>query len=473
MAKERGELIREKRKLLGMSMEDLAKQIGASRSFVCLLERGKTGISALKAERLSQALGIPFAELFTADGGVANEGPRWLRYLTGKYGLTEEDRRLIEKFVTQSGIADACDEETEESFRRKWDGFYKTIQSFLPNANKRFFEDDDVKCALRLMGIPEAKTLNEIMSRVGEIINRRLGNGSCIQDGWTWRRRVEEALAIESVDMGRDDDLTALMASRPQLSDPSIVGGIAMVVNSENVYGAIYRLKDSVKYIYVHDNAESKQARRDYPFWHEAARALIDPDLSLGRGVVSHPDGEERAPIELLLCRVAAIMAFSFEGAREMLASHSQAPNELSVRAVDEIRNRIYPQSTFRMIVIALMETIGRPVVYVDAYLRLKNQQRMERGIRANEVEKMKADPAARLRVGFVFKNTLAEDAGIELRYGMRIGKSSPISLSFDAKDRRVAAEELAKWDYGLSGIPTTCADYTPKDEHVRALMLF
>ena len=473
MAKERGELIREKRKLLGMSMEDLAKQIGVSRSFVYLLERGKTGISALKAERLSQVLGIPFAELFTADGGVANEGYRWLRYLTGKFGLTEEDRRLLEKFVTQSGIEDLRGEETEKAFRQKWDGFYKTIQSFLPNANKKFFQDDDVKCVLRLLGISDVRTMKEVMARVAEVVASRLGAGNGIKDGASWRRHVEEVLGIESLSIGRDENLATLLVQRPYLSDPAIVGGIAMVINSATAYGAVYRLKDSFRYVYVHDNAEPKQERRDYPFWHEAARVLIDPSLILGRGVVSHPDGEERAPIELLLCRVAAMMAFSFEGAREMLAACSQSPAEVTVKTVDDIRSHLYPQSTFRMIMIALVETMRQPVVYVDAYLRLKYQERMDRGIRSDEVDKMKADPAARLRVGFAYKNTMAEDADVELRYGMRIGKSSPISTSFDARARCVAAENLTDWDYGLSGSPTTCADYTPEDEHVRALMLF
>lgn len=473
MLKERGELVRDKRKLLGMSMEDLAKQIGVSRSFVCLLEKGKTGITALKAERLAEVLGIPFAELYTADGGVANEGKRWLRYLTNKYGLVEEDRILIEKFVTQSGIAYAHEEETEESFRRKWDGFYKTIQSFLPNANKRFLLDDEVKCALRLMGIPEAGSMGAVKSRICEIIANRLGNGDGIEDGATWREHVERSLGIESLSICQDEDITVLLADNPHLENPAILGGIAMVANSEKVYGAVYRLPDAMRYVYVHDCSGAKEERRDYPFWHEAARVLIDPGLTLGKGVVSYPDGEERTPIELLLCRVAVMMAFAFEGARRMLSTYVHEPCQASVRALDEVRNTLYPQSTFRMVALAFVEMMQRPVVYVDAYLRLKNPERVERGIRADEVKKMMADPAAKLRVGFAFKNSVAEDSGIELRYGMRIGAASPISTSFTIKGGCTGEDNLADWGYGATASALTYSYYTSADEHVRAFMIF
>lgn len=63
LLKQFGELLKAIRKQQGISQEDLAQKAGFSRSYYTEIETGKRNISLLNLYRLSDALGIPLAEL--------------------------------------------------------------------------------------------------------------------------------------------------------------------------------------------------------------------------------------------------------------------------------------------------------------------------------------------------------------------------------------------------------------------------
>ena len=98
-----------------------------------------------------------------------------------------------------------------------------------------------------------------------------------------------------------------------------------MVFGSSRLYAAIY--SDSMKnqgdssvpqYHFIQDLSGEKSYRASFPFWHEAARVLIDPGLTLGKGAEYIPDGETMPPIERLIERIAVRIAFAFTGFTDM-----------------------------------------------------------------------------------------------------------------------------------------------------------
>ena len=173
-----------------MSMDDLAKAIGASRSFICLLENGKSGITVAKAKRLSDVIGIPFAELLSSAGQVNENDDRWINYLYDRYDLDDEDCRLLKRFVRESGIEPHTPGEDDEAFRNRWDAFYKTAQAFLPDPTSRLFDDADVRSLLKEMGAPEARDWESVHKAVDVLITERCGRGDGCANGDEWRKRV-------------------------------------------------------------------------------------------------------------------------------------------------------------------------------------------------------------------------------------------------------------------------------------------
>jgi len=58
-----GELIREYRRMKGMTQEELASKLDCSKAYICAVESGSKTISVNQAKKFAKALGIPPAEL--------------------------------------------------------------------------------------------------------------------------------------------------------------------------------------------------------------------------------------------------------------------------------------------------------------------------------------------------------------------------------------------------------------------------
>lgn len=59
-----GEMVRRKRKELGISQEELAEKSGMHRTYIGMVERGEKSISLLKIINLAKALEIHIKDLF-------------------------------------------------------------------------------------------------------------------------------------------------------------------------------------------------------------------------------------------------------------------------------------------------------------------------------------------------------------------------------------------------------------------------
>ena len=466
-----GAAIRERRKALAMSMDDLARAIGASRSFICLLENGKSGITVAKAKRLSDVIGIPFAELLSSAGQSTEDEDKWINYLYDRYDLDDEDCRLLKRFVRESGIEPDSSGEDDDTFRNRWDAFYKTAQAFLPDPTSRLFDDAEVRSLLKELGAPEARDWASVRRAVEIVIAERCGDGEGYKNGEEWRQHVTERLSILPLDVDGKSDFNGLVREREELRIPSIMGGLAMVTSSDSILSAVYKSKADGKrvYVLVADSAKMGRGHGDFPFWHEAARVLVDPKLKGGTGANIHRDGTEAPPLERFLSRIAVWFAFSFEGARR--AAESSSTKMLTASRIAEFKDAVYPGATLRMAGVFIAECFDSPVVYLEAGKRLKNRELAMRKMRPSDYEMFAKDPNARLRVGFKFRNAAADIYGVNIRVGMRIGDKSPITDSFAKGGSSHGEDALSSWPYALSGTLTTSAYKAENDYCVRAFL--
>ena len=475
MEETRGQKLRRMRKERNLTIEEVATAIGVSKGFMSLLEKDKSGIRASRALELARFFGVDVKEII--DVGIAEvvgAEPKWVCYLKEKFHPAQYVLDICKNMVKTAGLPESSALESDEEFEHRWDFFYQSILRFLDNPNYQFFADPLVRQALKIMQIPNCGNWVDIVRRVDEIMNERLGDLRNFSDGETWRKYVEERLSISSHILKATcaDELLSqvLIGGTPQ----DLIGGAAMVFGSSRLYAAIYsnsinnQGNSSVpQYHFIQDVSGEKSCRASFPFWHEAARVLIDPGLTLGKGTEYIPDGETMPPIERLLERIAVRMAFAFTGFTDMIHTRQH----FSVADVVEIKDKVYKDSTIRMAALAACELSADPMVYVDAYLRLKQDECDDLGVTVTDVEAMRKHQAAKLRVGYIFKNATAESREFNIRYNLRVGENSPVFKSFYGKQDVIGEDNLAEWDskYHLKG----CADVDAHFSHENARAFF
>jgi transcriptional regulator with XRE-family HTH domain len=69
ITEEFGATVRERRKRLGLSQEDLASRAALHRTYVGMIERGEKNVTLRNIEKLSRALNCSMADLFGDVGG--------------------------------------------------------------------------------------------------------------------------------------------------------------------------------------------------------------------------------------------------------------------------------------------------------------------------------------------------------------------------------------------------------------------
>ena len=458
MEETRGQKLRRMRKERNLTIGEVAAAIGVSKGFMSLLEKDKSGIRSSRALELAKFFGVDVKEIIDVDiTEVVGTEPKWVSYLKEKFHPAQYVLNICKDMVKNAGLPESSSLESDEEFERRWDFFYQSILRFLDNPNYQFFADTLVRQALKNMQIPNCGNWVDIVRRVDEIMNERLGAHRNFRDGESWRKHVEEKLSISSHILKATcvDELLSqiLIGGTPQ----DLIGGAAMVFGSSKLYAAIYSNLTKVQgssavpqYHFIQDLSGEKSYRASFPFWHEAARVLIDPGLTLGKGAEYIPDGETMPPIERLIERIAARMAFAFTGFTDMIHDRPH----FSVADVVKIKDKVYKDSTIRMATLAACELSADPMVYVDAYLRLKKDECDDLGVTVTDVEAMRKHQAAKLRVGYIFKNATAESREFNVRYNLRVGKNSPVYKSFYDKRDVVGEDNLAEWDskYHLNG---------------------
>ena len=464
-----GELIVKARKATGLSAAELARQIGVTRGFISLLEKDATHISQEKAQKIASVLGVSPLDLGFKEDEPPVTNPEWLKYLSAKFNLSDDDRRELLKIVSRVGIPEDLPGESRKEFRGRWEDFYQNVSIFLPNASAKMLQHPDVQPFLKGIVSPldGILTWDMVFSAFDRQIEERFQTEEGIPDnGRDWLSVVCNCLKLLITD---DDCRDEAEFSRR----PDTLAIRSFVRSSRRIYGAVLKDADGASYRYMANDGDTLFNRGDFPIWHEAVRVMVDPDLKAKTGAYYYPDGEDRPPLEFVICRLAARLAcWPF---RDIWRARK---DDVSPVAVQEFVKDVYLGLPWRVAYVGLLDFCKEPYVYVDCYKRLKRTQLKEKKIAMEDVVAMAKDADAKLRIGFVFRNLAAEKTSFELRHNLRIPEESTISKAMQSQVNEVIVgyDDLAQWDfdYDLKGSAKVSAvrqDGTFGDVHVRAVM--
>lgn len=465
-----GEIVAMARKAKAMSMESVANYIGATKAFVSLVEKNQSGISNDKIIKLAAVLGLDAAELITLrDEQRGEKTEPWLKYIISKYKPSDYVIGICKKFIADSGLSEnALKEEGNSSeFEARWDLFYTYIKKMLDDPNVKIFSDESVRSLARNIGLKDCSSWFSLKQHVDRIIIERLGEGGArVNSTAEWREFVAEKLGIKTVRLNSGDMTLQLLGSLSSGAGQSVWAGMMMVASTPKLYGAIYKAEQpgdgATQYVFVEDLQGDKGNLKSEPFWHEAARVLVDPDLKLGHGCEYRPDGSEFNAFDFVLTRIAGWLALGFDDKN---------------RVVDEIaadRESICPDLPIRFATEAIIDNMDYPLIYLDCYKRLKHTECEERKICKYDLTAMRQDPESKLRIGCVFANIAAANRETNLRFNQTVGKSSLIYRAYETHTTIHDTESLSDWDerYNLKGDVKVIAVYSSTGhDNVRAIM--
>ena len=463
-----GERIRARREALKLPAAELAKRVGVTRAFVYMLENGDSGVTSERLNAFARALGVSVTDL---DPDAKPEGVKdddYLLFLSKTHSLDDDDRREIRKMVDRFGIPNRLPDESEIAFEDRWEAFYGQISQYLPNASLKILSHPEIRLACDAIGIRgRVESWRQIYEFFAERLRQRLGDIHSVADGASWKALVAAKLNIVDTDGTRDESWDGLIAAQ--------IGAIAAQMKaSERFYSALIKDQGSDQYWYIKSGDKKLFDRRDASWWHEAARALLDPELKLKSGSIYYPDGEECPPLEQFIRRISswfAVYPFVSRFKKEVL--------EITPRNIERFIVDIFGDSLpWRSGFIGLLDSIEDPIAYVDVYKRMKRNELKDAGLSMDNVVSVAAHKNARLRIAFLARNFAAEEAKLELRTSLQIPETSSMYRVYASRsqDEQVSEEDFSLWDprYDLRGKAKTCAYYQKGRgdvEHVRALI--
>lgn len=463
----------------GLTLDDVARHIDTSKAFVSLIEKDKSGVSVENAGKLAKLFGIDVNILIDLQDAKRGEKTEpWVRYIVSKYQPSEYVLGICRKFVADSGFSQNTDAEgSARSFEARWDAFYSLVKQVLDNPNIKVFIDEGVQQVLRKLGMAGCDSWKSLQRKINELIVARLGEGEECKTSIEWREHVQDVLGIETVRLNSSKIAPLMMGALTAGAAQDVLAGMTMVAASPNIYGAVYKFRDATKerrrYCFIEDMSGDKCNLKSETFWYEAARVLVDEELSLGHGCEYVPDGAPFNPLHFFLTRIGSWLALAFKQARQGVKKMEQEPS-LKPSMVIQLKKKVAPDLPIRFAMVGFLDQLERPLIYLDCYFRLKKDQLAQKGILMSDVASMRKDPESLLRVGYSFRNVVASDLPTDIRFNLRISDGSVIKKAYDQKGEVCGQELLENWDarYDLKGAVQVGAEYSNSEhENVRAIL--
>lgn len=477
-----GNIFREARQALRLTLEETARRAGLSKGFLSQVENGKVGVGLSAAKRLVGVLGLSLDDLDLSSKTTV-ESPAWLMRLASRHDLHPEAQAALLKVAEESAVyrsaAGGVAAVREWSEDERWEKFYQSVKDFLPKPlNDRLMNDSRVRAVAQRLGVNTAFAfgLDDILAAVDRRVE---AFGERIESAAGLRELLLERLGVEVLRLDADTDIDALKRTLARHGLLRAIGELAFFMEDETLMGATYPVRPDdapCRYVCLIDrHTEHKKNRSDFTLWHELAHLLCDPGIGRGSVAVAtkENDQEGKDPFEWLMDKIAAHLAFYPPLFRPIVTQAAAAgAGELNLAVVQGVVECFNPEASRQMTTKALVDAWPEPVIYLEAEYRAKKGAGEEKQVRVSHVH---ANEAAYAR-GFK-----------KIGFNMRVPESSVIKKCYDRMSRgevigwedeiqsplQQADEKLEEWTFSdgkrLAPFPVhVCAEARSKGDQVR-----
>lgn len=203
------------------------------------------------------------------------------------------------------------------------------------------------------------------------------------------------------------------------------------------------------RYVAVVDCRGAKSSRRFFTRWHEIAHLLT---LYRQLELPFHRSRDDNSSLERLMDKIAADVGFYEPIIRPVLNSEIVRGGGLTFDAIENVRQQFCREASFQATLKACVSRVNHPVLYVEASLALKKN---EREMLASEQTEFlpRTLPRKKLRAVVTVPNSAAHGM-IELHRNMQVPATSIIYRTFFGDEalgdafEMVGRENLRDWKH-------------------------
>ncbi len=217
----------------------------------------------------------------------------------------------------------------------------------------------------------------------------------------------------------------------------------------DSTFGLLIRRKNATlddpdRYVALIDCRGDKAARRFFSRWHEIAHRMTNTDDAEQPVKRSTHD-----PLERVMDRIAGHVGFYEPILSPALARLMDGSKCLTFDVVETLRKQCFPEASFQATLSACNRTVSIPVIYIEATLAYKADDRRE----INSGGRWLFDdlrPEAKLRAVEVIGNTPAQRMNFYIAPNMRIPETSIIHRLYCDENlgQTCSRENLKEWTF-------------------------
>ncbi len=265
-------------------------------------------------------------------------------------------------------------------------------------------------------------------------------------------QKIAVSFSIEIFEIHDDNDLEVLFRRIPPTREPALARLSAELDDSTDAVIMQRQNREpwEMPYLAVINCRGWHHSRRYFSKWHEVIHLLLDGRQL--RFAFRRRTSKRKHPEEVLVDKIAGVLAFHPDLFEPVLASEIDAAGGLTFAVVEHVRAKIAPDASRESTLYACLRSCPEPVCFVKAQLgfKLAEQRQLDdllSGLPDTSV------PQPKLRIQTTSASPAALRSGIRFHENMQVPDASLVSVAYAEPGRRVEGEEdLDIWQTSSDG---------------------